>query len=125
MSSTYYLLCLGHNPATVVMELSDPMQLPSYQELVDNHPECDFVITRVSGAPVEFGCPGFGDYPCGGHPGTVRWVDIDWLHVLWIAIDSRLMDVQRLTRKRQALKCWNFDRLNKLRYELGIERENS
>lgn len=118
MSSTYYLLCMSHDPATVITQLGDPESLPNPDDLQESHPHCDFVISRLSGAPVEFGCPGFGACPCGGHSG-IRWVDADWLRVLRIALDARTSDTQRLRDKRHTLKCWNFERLNGLRYELG------
>lgn len=121
MSSTYYLLCMSHDPATVATTLSAPESLPTGEELQESHPNCDFIISRVSGAPVEFGCPGFGACPCKGHSGVIRWVAADWLRVLWIAQDARSADIQRLTEQRHTLRCWNFERLHRLRYELGLD----
>lgn len=117
MSSSYYLLCLGHDPATVITELGDPENLPTPGNIQETHPNCDLVVSRVSGAPVEFGCVGINS-PCGGHS-DIRWADADWLRLMVIAQDARAADVQRLRDKRHTLKCWNFERLNLLRYELG------
>lgn len=122
MSSTYYLLCASHDPATIITELGDPEALPRPSDLEKTHPNCDFVISRVSGAPVEFGCPGFGTCPCGGH-GGINWIDADWLRLLVIAQDVKAARIRKI-RERSGLRCWDDIRLRRLRHELEKEERN-
>lgn len=124
MSSTYHLLCMSHDPATVITELRSGATdntrvkevLPTPAELERTHPLCDFAISRTSGAPIELGCLGFGDCPCGGHQG-IKWVRIEWLKILVIAQDARAEDISKI-RGRPELECWSDKRLHRLRHYL-------
>lgn len=123
VSSSYYVLCLSHDPATVVSEHSGAGDATeAIENGYDSHPHCDFLISRVSGAPVEFGCPGIrtpdgGDLACWGHSKIV-WVDADWLRLLSMfePEDPRLHQL----KSRPGLRCWSHERLRRLRYELKI-----
>jgi hypothetical protein len=115
MSSSYYLLCMSHDPATVAVELSDPNDLPTAEWIKEHHPNCDFVVSRVSGAPVEFGCPAINTTSCAHR--DIQWVDADWLRILMIAQDARAADIKKIC-ERSAIRCWDFGRLHRLRLEL-------
>lgn len=116
MSSTYYLLCMSHNPATTITELGDPESIWRPDDLDKQHPNCDFVITRLSGGLVEVGCPGV-KCPTGGH-NSIQWAQADWLRILsYFEPDDPRPDLQKLF-KRNTLQCWSYDRLYRLRYEL-------
>lgn len=120
MSSTYYLLCMSHDPATVITELGDPETLPTPDNIRESHPNCDLVVTRVSGAPVEFGCLGRDQGgSCRGHSG-IEWVGAEWLRLLIVAQDARTEDIRKI-RSQGSLRCWDFGRLYRLRYQLGTE----
>jgi hypothetical protein len=124
MSSTYYVLCMSHDPATIVTEHGNTHDAEAaILERFENHPHCDFLIMRVSGAPVEFGCPGT-DLPVGtaggclGHSKTY-WIDADWLRLLTYVEGDQSGELQKL-RLRPALRCWSADRLKRLRFHLGV-----
>lgn len=112
MSSTHVVLCLSHDPATVISEHETRRE--AFEAVndgsVDLHPHCDIVISRVSGAPIEFGCPGIDISPCGGHR-DVKWVDADWLRLLAQASPEQIKELR-------GLRCWSSDRLTRLRYQL-------
>lgn len=121
MSSTYYLLCMSHDPAVTITELGDPESLPKPDDLEQTHPNCDFLITRHSGALIEVGCPGFGNRPCKWHTGGIQWVKADWLRLLALLTDDEPLGVRTL-REQRTLQCWDIERIHRLRYELEGER---
>lgn len=125
MSSTYQVLCLSHDPASTCSEHRTAEDaLNAIRGGYEGHPHCDLLISRVSGAPVEFGCPPSvdlraGQHACWGHR-DVEWVDADWLRVLTHVREDSDEAVRSLLN-RPMLRCWSQERLLRLRYELGIE----
>lgn len=117
MSSSYYLYCVSHNPASWITELGHPETISRPDDLNETHPHCDFVIVQVSGAPIKFGCPGYGNCPCGGHS-NIEWINIDWLRLLdFFEPDDCRSEVQELL-KRSTFSCWSFERLKNLRIQM-------
>lgn len=127
MSSTYKVLCLSHDPATVYSGYRTPEgAVEAILAGPEEHPRCDLVISEVSGAPVRFGCPPAADlragqHVCWGHQ-RVEWVDADWLRLLAHAYEGPGGDaVVRSLLHGPMKRCWSRERLVRLRYELGIE----
>jgi hypothetical protein len=119
MSSSYYLLCLSHDPAFRIMEIDPKSEISSYDDLPELHPNCDLLTVRVSGAPIEFGCLGrLVTGSCRGHE-EANWVKADWLRILAIAQDARAEEVRRI-RERPDLRCWDFGRIYRLRNYLEL-----
>lgn len=114
MSSSFHVACLGHTPALNI-EYASWNSAPDALEAVTNrndglqgHPDCDLVVVRHSGAPVEIGCP-----PNLWHPTSTHWVDMDWLRLLaWSSSQSSTPRLDAI-RARFA-RCWGDDRLSKL-----------
>lgn len=124
MSSTYYVLCVSHDPATTVCESPTP---ESAVELIRNgiegHFDCDLMIERVSGGPVEIGCPPTADRRASPHchHRNAEWIGVEWLRLLSRAhnsTDPRMLDAAR----RGRFTCWTPDRLHRLRHSLGEEQ---
>lgn len=124
MSSSYYILCVSHDPATSVCESSTPESaVQQIGDGIEGHYECDLMIERVSGGPVEIGCP-----PSAGRQAPPRcchrdakWIDVEWLRLLsraYNSTDPRMLDAI----KRGRFTCWTPDRLHRLRYALGEEQ---
>lgn len=126
MSSTYRLLCLDHDPAIAVghAEFTTPgaalaaVDQPT-EQLAGDHRDCDLVVGRWSGDLVELACPSH-DY----HPRDAKWVDADWLRLLLAAGNtahskSSWLHVA-LDRLHNVRRCWTFDRLLRLRHQLGL-----
>lgn len=117
MSSTWYIYCLGHNPATQITGHSAAsLAVDRIVEGFEDHPHCDFVIIRVSGGPVEVGCSGKTDVCSHTEP---EWVDVDWLKLLryFDVIEDDDLELARL-RNRHTMKHWTPERLHRLRYAL-------
>lgn len=125
MSSNYYILCLSHDPATTVRELSSPASAATaVKDGVEEHAGCDLLIERVSGGPVEFGCPPHNSRPAGPrcYHSDVEWVDTEWLRLLGRAHqcdDPRLVEAVEMGR----FYCWTRERLHRLRHHLGNTEE--
>lgn len=121
MSSTYRVLCLSHDPG---LELDPDFGSPhdAIAAAVDGRPGiehkgCDLVVGRVSGALTELCCP-----PTHGQHSVPIWVEIDWLRLLGVLIQTTnpkpppvAEALSRLTR------CWTADRLHRLRLQLGFQ----
>ena len=123
MSSSYSILCLSHDPAIIVGEYSGPK--PAADAIstgIDGHPGCDLLIGRYSYPLVEVGCPPTpkrtGRPPCWMHADT-EWVDVDWLRLLAAAYRSQDEAVRSATQAGE-FRCWTWERLRRLRVELGI-----
>ncbi|MFI0156179.1 hypothetical protein [Streptomyces lydicus] len=120
MSSTYYILCLSHDPATVVSEHHSPESAEAQVgHGIQGHHDCDLMVERVSGGPVEIGCPPAKTGPTSpcSHRDTA-WMDVEWLRLLGCAYNSadpRLLDAVR----RGRFTCWTSERLHRLRHSLG------
>lgn len=115
MSSTYRVLCLSHDPA-IALDIEWATPEAALAALADpgaaaEHPNCDLVVGRWSGALVEVCCP---SGRCHLRP---IWVDKVWLRLLAVAHDSK--DVQVLAAA-DAFPCWPATRLARLRSELGL-----
>lgn len=118
MSSNWKVLCMSHDPATIISEHSFAAGAEeSIKEGYESHPHCDFLVMRVSGGPVEVGCTGL-THPCVGHNETV-WVEADWIRILQYLDkeDGTPTEITRL-RNKHTLKCWTAERLHRLRYSL-------
>ncbi|MFF2852699.1 hypothetical protein ACFVT5_41360 [Streptomyces sp. NPDC058001] len=117
MSSTYYVLCLSHDPATTAGEYRTPEKAAdAIKAGIEGHPACDLLVEHVSGGPVEIGCP-----PHYYHR-DVEWVDVEWLRLLARAYGSTDPGVLDAVRKGR-FTCWSRDRLHRLRYPLGTDEE--
>ncbi|MFJ2004756.1 hypothetical protein [Streptomyces chartreusis] len=130
MSSTYYLLCVSHDPAISVNDsgYNRPEEAEAavgQQDAV--HSQCDLLIARHSGALIEIGCPQSyprreGAHQCPGH-GRTEWIDWEWLRLLAVAYQSSDEQV-RQTATDRGFSCWSWERLRRLRGELHFtERE--
>jgi hypothetical protein len=129
MSSTFYTVCLSHDPALLAREHRSAEEAEAaVREGASGHEDCDQLIIRSSGAPVEVGCPGHGtgdnsrlwkNQSCRlGHRDT-EWVDVGWLHVL---AHARLAGaLPENVARHHDLSCWTEQRLRRLREELGLE----
>lgn len=121
MSSSYYVLCLSHDPAITVRESASPESAAeAIKAGVEGHSDCDLLIERVSGGPVEYGCPPQGTRPAGPrcYHRDVEWVDTEWLRLLGRAHESTDACIQDAV-KQGRFYCWTRDRLHRLRHEIG------
>lgn len=125
MSSTFYVLCVSHDPAILSTEHRTPGDaaeaIKTGREL---HPGCDLVIEEVSGGPVEIGCPPAdtrSSRPRCYHR-DVEWTDVGWLRLLLRAYNSADPDVADAVR-RGRFTCWPQERLHRLRGSLGIDED--
>lgn len=132
MSSTYRLICLAHYPALVLpVEYQDlhaaeaagvrDTRSASEQtrEVLAEHPGCDLVIGRWSGALIEFMCPG------ASHPATVHHGPSDWLDVKWVRLLSACLmsEDEPIRAQAQAIGqgCWPASRVTRLMALLKLE----
>ena len=123
MSSTYYLLCLSHDPALLCGEYPSAIEAESAIAAgVAEHTRCDVAIGRFSGALVEVGCPASRYQPAklGCRHGDTAMADADWLRLLASAYQSTDEAVVAAVRKSRFF-CWPWDRLRRLDEELGFE----
>lgn len=129
MSSTYRILCMSHDPATLHGDYHSAEDAAAdIAAGVYGHPHCDLMIGRWSGAFVELGCPGShrprpGQRACWGHRST-EWADAAWLRVLAL-VHQQDSDTARKLTGQTVLLCWSWDRLRRLLDELGIEPEGT
>ncbi|MFJ8146036.1 hypothetical protein ACIQ6R_13280 [Streptomyces sp. NPDC096048] len=122
MSSTYRLLCLSHDPAIVEGDYSSSADAEqALAEGIEGHSRCDMLVGRFSYPLVEVGCPSSGDQPaklrC--YHGATVWADAGWLLLLASAYQSTDENVTG-TVERLRLHCWPWERLRRLREELGF-----
>lgn len=123
MSSTYYILCLSHDPATTHGEYRTPEEAETAITAgITGHPHCDLLIGRYSYPLVEAGCPASRNQPaqlrcC--HGATV-WADADVLRLLAAGYQSQDEAVLEATKQFE-FHCWSWERVRRLRDELGIE----
>lgn len=118
MSSAYRVLCLSHDPAIVASDPGYHRREQAEEAIrvgVEEHRDCDLLIGRFSYPLVEVGCP---PRPSCHHGGT-EWVDSDWLRLLAAAYQSQDEAVRAATRQSE-FRCWSWERLRRLRDELGI-----
>jgi hypothetical protein len=125
VSSTYYVLCLSHDPATTAREYSSPEAAAGVIKAgIEGHTGCDMLIERVSGGPVEYGCPPHPTRAAGPrcYHRDVEWVDTEWLRLLGRAHESTDPRIQEAV-KQGRFYCWTGDRLHRLRHHNGNAEE--
>lgn len=130
MSSAYRVLCLNHDPAidcgpewhTPGEALAAVADLASHEQLAA-HASCDLLIGRYSYPLIEVCCP----VRSGGlsrHGGNIhsapKWVDVEWLRLLYIAGNGYHGKHVKDAVKAAAGGCWALDRVNRLRLEMGF-----
>lgn len=113
MSSSYYVLCMSHEPATVVTDHHNNRREADAAISVgfETHPNCDFLIMRVSGAPVEFTCT--GETEACKHD-NAEDVDADWLRILAYFNPTEDVEYLEKVRKSHRLKHWTPKRVERL-----------
>jgi hypothetical protein len=122
VSSTYNVLCLSHDPAIVIEGFNTAEDAhKAILETPEVHQGCDLLISRVSGAPCEFACPGEirnheTHQTCYYHT-NLQWIEADWLRLLAYVQGDKSKEIREL-RRRSALRCWSPERISRLRYEL-------
>jgi hypothetical protein len=129
VSSIYRVLCLGHDPAiTTGAEYSEPVAaVATIANGIDGHQGCDLLIGRYSYPLVEVGCPPAtgsersGQRRCYSHS-TTEWVDVAWLRILAAVHQSGAENMRALAGVAR-LAHWSPERLQRLRYELGIDAD--
>jgi hypothetical protein len=111
---------MSHDPAIHISELgrSDDMRSTVVMGIGD-HTQCDILLVRVSGAPVEVGCPGVKNAQCYGHR-EIEWLDADVIRLLYYTEEDKRPEVRTLKR-RHIFRCWTSERLTRLRYVLEVE----
>ena len=129
MSSTYYVLCLSHDPAIIVNDPGSNRPEDAEATIRDRptgHEHCDLMIGRYSYPLVELGCPTSKDQPEALRPGTLRcyhgstlWTDKGWLLLLAAAYQST-DPAMRGAVNAVDHGCLSWERLRRLRVELGI-----
>lgn len=117
MSSTYYALCLSHDPALTVAEQEwhngYAEALVAVRKGLHGHAACDVVIGRYSYPMIEVCCTG----SCPARHADDRWTDVGWLRLLLLAGP----EIARDSALRHVTSCWGFERASRLRVELDIE----
>jgi hypothetical protein len=104
---------MSHDPATIVTDHHNNRREADAAIEVgfESHPNCDFIIMRVSGGPVEFTCTGQTG-AC--QHSYAQDIDADWLRIL--AHFHPTEDLEYLTKLRMSpiLKHWTTLRLERL-----------
>lgn len=127
MSSIYRILCLSHDPAIATDADHDSPEAAeaAIWDGIDGHRDCDLLIGRWSGGLVELGCPPStgparpSQSRCFAHSVTV-WVDVAWLRLL-AAVHQHGGEQARALTGDYAMRHWPWERLRRLRDELGID----
>lgn len=126
MSSTYYILCLSHDPATrTSYEFHTRERATDVAKAgIEGHAVCDLLIEEVSGGPIEIGCSPADTRSSGPrcYHRDVEWTDVEWLRLLSRAYNSTDPNVVDAARQGR-FHCWPQDRLHRLRGSLGIDDE--
>lgn len=124
MSSTYYVLCLSHDPAIYLdrEHSSAGEALTSIAAGLEAHPDCDLTVLRVSGGPSELACPPSGEHRPGGcimhnHP---VWIDTDVLRCLAAVRRSKLPEINATADATRLFRHWTRQRIHRLRHVLDI-----
>lgn len=139
MSSTYYLLCASHDPATYISgewstlddALSAVVLLPSLRDDRGQHALCDLVIARSSGGTVELTCPPMraaaGCKRTHSVPITER---VEWLRLLYLARQVPITNDGPFAHGAALPEavldfndsCWKARRLERLAHLIGVTR---
>jgi hypothetical protein len=130
VSSNYSVLCLSHDPAIIVHDpgYNRPEQAEAaIRDGINGHESCDLMIGRYSYPLVELGCPAAPGRPERLRPsvvtcyhGDTAWIDRDWLWILAAAYQSPDPDLRAAIEKGHRQQCLPWERLRRLRVELGI-----
>jgi hypothetical protein len=116
MSSTYYALCLSHDPALTVdggeWSHGYDAAAAALRSGFPGHPGCDLVVGRYSAPLIEVACVG----NCRGRHTDLRWTDVGWLRLLLLAGP----EVASNAALNRVTSCWSFDRASRLRVELDM-----
>lgn len=125
MSSSYYILCLSHDPAITVNDPGYNRPEAAEEAIRDRpagHEHCDLMIGRYSYPLVELGCPPSRDQrtKLGCCHGITVWTDKKWLLLLAAAYQSSDPAVQQAVKDGRH-PCLPWERLQRLRVELDIE----
>lgn len=125
MSSEYDVLCVSHAPA-ILIETGEGQPAPAIERVqrgIDEHPACDLLVGRWSGALVEICCVG-GETAKPHHPGWHRdptWVDVGLVRIAALSLKYADVDPAMMDALRRLPICWSHDRLRSLskRLEAG------
>lgn len=117
MSSDYRRICLSHDPAIVIdddeFSTLDAALAASVADTAHKH--CDVMIGQYSYPLVRLFC-----LPGHGHSDT-KDIDPSWLRLLWAAVYRG--EAHEVTAAIKGLdRCWSVSRVQRLRYELDIDR---
>lgn len=136
MSSTFSIVCLGHDPAIETDRLThnarDVRDLDAALGLLPaqrtEHPRCDLLIARYSGDLVEVICPPSaepGETRHSGiyHPHGPSGIEAKWLRLLWASCAYPAPREPELQAAVDAFAatCWSWPRISRLGYVLGIK----
>lgn len=127
MSSHYVLFCVSHDPPITFGGASDWRDWnspePALAAVADRttgpaveHPNCDLLIGRYSGALIEVCCSASrsnGPYHGSSHRDD-QWIEVDWLRLLALAGPDRI-EAARLR------SCWTWEVVYRLRHQLDID----
>lgn len=124
MSSTYYTLCLSHDPAIRIdrEHTTAGEALASITAGIEEHPGCDLLVGRFSAALVEVACPATRDQrhtPRCLAPGGPDWASSELLRLLAAAYLSGDSAVRAATAVN-AFQHWTPQRIHRLRDLLDI-----
>jgi len=113
VSSSYHVMCLSHDPAIFVAgDFNSRREADSAISVgFESHPGCDFLIMRMSGAPVEFTCTGQTD-AC--RHDYAEDVDADWLRILRYFQPTEDLEYLAKLRMSHRLRHWTDKRLERL-----------
>lgn len=122
MSSTYYILCLSHDPATTEGECYTAEEAEQRIAAgLETHPNCDLAVSRHSGAVCEIGCitSKHRKTKLTCYHGALIWAEADWLRLLAAAHQSNDPAVRAVAEKSRH-RCWTPERIQRLRLELDL-----
>lgn len=124
MSSYYDAICLSHDPA-IVMGHDESSWDAAIERGRLEHPRCDLLVGRWSGALVEVCCP---DMPVESdrkpHTGWHREpivADARLLHIAAVVVQRAENDVALEAALRRLPMCWTPERLRRISAALGVE----
>lgn len=126
MSSQYKIWCLSHNPAVIAwgddcsdraVVIDKAAALTNGTEESQQHKGCDLVVGRYSYPLIEVIC--LGCRTAGYHVQPIEW-QADTLRLILIGMRAEVSTVTYPIATEAGRICWNFERLNRLRLQLGI-----